>query len=101
MSQPENKPGQHVDGELREINSEVEEVKEVVVKPSVMFKLTASDKVLRLLMGFMQDQGILTQHSVSESRRVGSKDRIFLLWVDGKDEDAIQNWLKENEFTST
>jgi hypothetical protein len=67
---------------------------------SAYFKIISSDENLRKLMHFIQQEGIITQNSFSDSSQPNSPERTFYLWVKKEDEEKIRKWLMDQSFSN-
>ena len=80
--------------------NKIEGKKEFELTNSAYFKITSSDKNLRDLMYFIQQEGIISQNSFSQSAQNNSQERTFYLWVDKEDEEKIKKWLIDKSFAN-
>lgn len=71
-----------------------------LAKPTSFFKISTSEEILRGLMYFMQQEGIVAQNTISESLDSNAKNRLFFLWVDSEDEEKIKAWLVNQSIDS-
>lgn len=76
----------------------IEQTKKFEHKDSSYFEITSSEKNLRDLMYFMQQEGVAAQNSFSDSPIGELHNRTFHLWVDKDDEEKIKRWLADNSF---
>ncbi len=72
---------------------EIKEKDKFESQDSVYFKITFSNKKLRDLMYFIQQEGIVSQNSFTVQNL---PERTFHLWVDKEDEEKINKWLIDN-----
>lgn len=78
----------------------IEEKKKFELQESSYFKITTSDQELRNLMYFIQQEGIISQNSFTNSSQSNSPERIFHLWVEKEDEEKIKKFLSDKSFSS-
>lgn len=78
----------------------IEQKKKFELRESSYFKIISSDEELRNLMYFIQQEGIISQNSFSESSQSNSPERTFHLWIDKKDEEKIKKFLSDKSFSS-
>lgn|GEM_PF-6964207 len=63
--------------------------------PSAFFEIDGDDKTLRMLMSFIQEEGIIMQNNISAQEASGRK---MLIWVNADDSEKIKTWLGEQSF---
>ena len=76
--------------------NKIEEKIKFELQESMYFKITSSDEKIRNLMNFIQQEGIISQNSFTNSSQPNSPKRTFHLWVDKEDQEKIKEWLANN-----